>query len=74
MKIVCIKNPHRVWKITVGKIYEFRRMGEANHTSFVDYILDDDNNPFILDDSIKETYFISLKEWRNNRLKSLDIK
>jgi len=64
MKIICIKNPNKWWKITVGKIYEFRRLG-----TFVDYILDDDNNPFILDDSIMETYFISLKERRNNRLK-----
>ena len=52
MKIICINNPHTVWKITPGKIYELQDYnwvvsGEPREHK---YIIDDRGQKFFFED------------------------
>lgn len=74
MKIICIYNPHTVWKITPGKIYELQ-----DHTWISNieskYIIDDRGQKFFFEDGIETypDYFIPLDQWRNKQLNKLGI-
>ena len=73
MKIICICNPHTVWKITPGKIYELKdhNWEPREHK----YILDDRGQKFFFEDGIETypDYFIPLNQWRNKQLLKLGI-
>ena len=74
MKIICLYNPHTVWKITPGKIYELQDHNWINNIE-TKYIIDDKGNKFFFGDGIETypDYFIPLNQWRNKQLNKLGI-
>ena len=72
MKIICINNPHTVWKITPGKIYELQDHSWIN-PSEIKYIIDDRGSKFFFENGIETypDYFIPLNQWRDNKLKDI---
>ena len=73
-KIVCIHNPHKVWNITPGKIYDLQQA----YSYFDDvYIVDDKDEEMIFSDGLMDisllTNFISIDEFRDKQLKKLGI-
>jgi hypothetical protein len=75
MKVVCICNPHKVWKITPGKTYDMisrALIGSWN----LEYIIDDKGSEFYLEDGYKNNiidsgYFITLEEFRNKKISDI---
>ena len=73
MKIICIYNPHTVWKITPGKIYELQDYNWKDLPSEHKYIIDDKGNKFNFREGIESypEYFIPLNQWRDKQLNKL---
>jgi hypothetical protein len=73
MKIICICNPHTVWKITPGKIYELQDYNwePSEHK----YIIDDRGSKFFFEDGIETypDYFIPLEQWRERQLNKIGL-
>ena len=70
-ELICIHNPHKVWNITSGKIYDLRMYFDSA------YIVDDKGEKFIFEDGLEDiwfvTCFISINEFRDKKLKELGI-
>jgi hypothetical protein len=62
MKVVCIHNPHLVWNITEGKIYDIFDWDESRFA----YIIDDSEKEFILEGNYH--CFLPLDKYRQKQL------
>ena len=87
MKVVCICNPHKVWRITPGKKYDILSRPYAIGTHFIknslitkdlklECIIDDKGVEFYLEDGSKNNiidsgYFITLEEFRNRKISEI---
>jgi hypothetical protein len=75
MKLVCINNIHNEDRLSVGKIYDFIKMTDGEDSA---YLMTDDNGdswPFTFSGPNKFSVdrWISLDEWREDKLKELGI-
>ncbi len=73
-KVVCVSKPHKIWKITPGKIYDlYYNTLQYKHNDI--YIIDDKGDKFIFADGLKSysNYFLTLEEWRDKKLNELGI-
>jgi hypothetical protein len=63
MKVVCIHNPHVVWDVTEGRIYDILKW---NNISF---IIDDLGEEFLLEGNYQ--FFLPLEDYRQKQLDKL---
>jgi hypothetical protein len=63
MKVVCIHNPHVVWNVTEGKIYDILKWNKLS------FIIDDLGEEFLLEGNYQ--FFLPLEEYRQEQLDKL---
>jgi len=63
MKVVCIQNPHVVWNVTEGKIYDILKWNKLS------FIIDDLGEEFLLEGNYQ--FFLTLEEYRQEQLDKL---
>jgi len=75
MKVICICNPHKVWRITPGKIYDLYPYDYNNDFNLDKWLIDDKGEEFLFVNGLElySDYFITLDKWRERQLKEIGI-
>jgi len=75
MKVICIFNPHKVWRITPGKIYDLYPYYYNNDFNLDKWLIDDKGEEFLFVNGLElySDYFITLDKWRERQLKEIGI-